>query len=330
MGLNPAGVTNHRDNAGCACVVCYPPRAVKKTLVNLLLGLASLFWGASFILTKEIFGSESHITVLQLITFRMVCATAVTIPLLAAIRQLEPIRRGDLKWFLLLAFAEPFLYCICETSGVQLVSGSLSAVIIATIPFFVAITNAVVYREKLRPVVLLGVLLSLGGITLLMWGGGELAASPQALRRGIAWLTGAVAIAVVFTLVLVRIADHYRATTITAYQNLFGLCFFLPVMLICDGATLPLIHYNLKLILLVLALGVLCSTVAYMFYNYGVQQLGATAACVYTNIIPIFSFLTAIIIGQEHFGWRRLAGIVVVIIGAMLAQRKGKDNPSTL
>ena len=81
---------------------------MQKTVVNILLALASLFWGASFILTKEIFGSEPHITVLQLITFRMVCATVVTIPLLAVMRQLEPIRRGDLKWFLLLAFAEPF------------------------------------------------------------------------------------------------------------------------------------------------------------------------------------------------------------------------------
>ena len=40
-----------------------------------------------------------------------------------------------------------------------------------------AITNAAVYRERLRPVVLVGVLLSLGGIALLMWGGGSLAAT---------------------------------------------------------------------------------------------------------------------------------------------------------
>jgi len=299
---------------------------VKKTLVNLLLAMASLFWGASFILTKEIFGSEPHITVLQLITFRMVCATAVTIPLMLVTRQLESIRHGDLKWFLLLAFTEPFLYSICETSGVQLVSGSLSAVIIATIPFFVAITNAVVYRERLRPVVLIGVLLSLCGIALLMWGDSGLAACTADLWRGLAWLAAAVVIAVVFTLILVRIANHYRATTITTYQNLFGLCFFLPVMLLRDGTTLPLIHYNTHLILLVLTLGVLCSTVAYMFYNYGVQHLGATAACVYTNIIPIFSFLTAIVIGQEHFGWRHLAGIVVVIVGASLAQIGGNKK----
>lgn len=295
---------------------------MKRTLVNLLLGLASLFWGASFILTKEIFSSESHITVLQLITFRMVCATVVTLPMLATLRQLEPIRRGDLRWFLLLALAEPFIYSFCETSGVRLVSGSLSSVVVATIPFFVAIANAVAYRQRLRPVVIVGVLLSLVGIILLMWGDGSLAESPRALYCGLAWLVGAVAVAVLFTLVLVRVADRYRATTITAYQNLFGLCYFLPVMLVFDHASLPLITYNAKLILLVLTLGVLCSTVAYMFYNYGVQHLGATAACVYTNIIPIFSFLTALLLGQEHFTGRRLLGIVIVIFGAMLAQMK--------
>lgn len=293
---------------------------VKKTLVNLLLTLAALFWGASFILTKEIFSSEPHITVLQLTTFRMICATTVTIPLLTLLHKLESIRRGDLKWFLLLAFTEPFLYSICETSGVQQVSGSLSSVIIATIPFFVAITNAIVYHERLRPTVLIGVLLSLGGIALLMWGDNDLADNNTNLYRGIVWLAAAVVIAVIFTLILVRVSNHYHATTITAYQNLFGLCFFLPVMLLRDSATLPLIHYNSHLILLILALGILCSTIAYMFYNHGVQQIGATAACVYTNIIPIFSFLTAIVIGQEHFGWWRLIGILIVILGAILAQ----------
>jgi len=330
--LNPAGVTiQHLVNAGNACVDCIIKQNMKQTLVNLLLGLAALFWGASFIITKEIFDSEPHITVLHLITFRMVCATAVTLPLLAALRRLEPVRRGDLKWFLLLAFAEPFLYSFCETSGVQRVSGSLSAVIVATIPFFVALANAAVYRERLHSAVLCGVLLSVGGIGLLVQGNGALAASPETLRSGVAYLAAAVAIAVVYTLVLVRVADRYRAVTITAWQNLFGLCYFLPVMLLHDGATLPLITYSPRLILLVLALGILCSTVAYIFYNHGVQHLGATAACVYTNFIPIFSFLTAIAIGQEHFSWQRLAGIALVIAGATLAQlpeRPKRSGPS--
>lgn len=293
---------------------------MNKTLVNILLGLSSLLWGTSFVFTKEIFAIEPHITVLQLLTFRIFLATAVTIPLLWVSRQLEPLRRADLKWFLLLALAEPFLYSICETSGVSRVSGSLSAVVVATIPFFVSLCNAAVYHERLRAVVLAGIQLSTVGIALIVWNGSALAENSVQLRNGLLLLGAAVAIAVLFTLILVRVAHHYRATTITAYQNLIGLCYFLPLMLCTDGSGLTTLHYSPRLILLVAVLGILCSTVAYMFYNIGVQRIGATAACVYTNTIPIFTFLTAIVLGQEHFTWRHLAGIVVVVIGATLAQ----------
>ena len=101
---------------------------MKKSLVYLLLAFASIVWGISFIITKELFATEEHITVLIILVFRLFLASVVTIPSLLLFRRLEPIRRGDLKWFLLLALCEPFIYSICETSGVRLVSGSMASI----------------------------------------------------------------------------------------------------------------------------------------------------------------------------------------------------------
>ena len=304
---------------------------VKKTLVHLFLIMASIFWGASFIITKQIFADEPNITVLQLLTFRLLLASAVTIPLLVVTRQLEPMRRGDMKWFMLLALSEPFLYSICETNGVRFVSGSLASVIIATIPFFVAITNAYVYKERLRGVVLAGILLSLLGVSLMIAGDKAQAVDTNAnMAKGLLFLASAVAIAVVFTLILVKVSHNYRATTITAYQNLIGCLYFLPVMLAVDGHSLASLHYTPRLLLLILSLGILCSTVAYMFYNHGVKHLGATAACVYANTIPVFSFLVALTIRQECFSWMKLVGIVMVVIGATMAQLPPSKKKDTI
>ena len=110
---------------------------MKKTFVYLLLAFAAIVWGISFIMTKELFQSEEHITVLIILTFRLLLASAVTIPTLLLLHKLEPIKKGDLKWFLLLALCEPFIYSICETSGVRLVSGSMASIVVATIPLFV-------------------------------------------------------------------------------------------------------------------------------------------------------------------------------------------------
>ncbi|MCR5822369.1 MAG: DMT family transporter [Bacteroidales bacterium] len=290
---------------------------MKKTLTYILLTLSTAFWGISFIMTKELFNTEADMTVTILITFRLAIATLVFIPTLAIMGKLQRVRREDIKWFLLLALAEPFIYNLCETSGVQLVSGSLASVVIATIPLFVPFGMAIAYKERLNTVLLVGVALSLAGIGVMLIGGEELAGSWQ----GLLFLAGAVVIAVVYTLILVKIVDHYHPMTITAYQNFIGLVYYLPLMLATDGSHLPLLSYSPKMLLLLLLLGVCCSTLAYVFYNYGVRQLGASAACIFNNAIPVFSLIAAIAIGQEHFMIWKVVGAAIVISGVLIAQR---------
>ena len=277
---------------------------IKKFLPQLLLLVSSAFWGASFIFTKGLFLNVEGITPTIILTGRMLVATVVTVPVFVATGRLERIRRGHLKFFLLLAFAEPFLYSICETGGVQYVSGSLASIIIATIPLFIPFGMALVYRERLRGRAVLGVALSLCGIVVMTLGDDfSFAASP----KGIALLAAAVAIAVFYTLTLVKILDHYAPMTITCYQNMFALCYFLPLMLAVDGPRLGGIAMGWEMWCYIGFLGIFCSTVAYMCFNYGMKRLGATAGSVYNNIIPVFSLLLAVAMGQEHLGWLKVA-----------------------
>lgn len=290
----------------------------KKYLPQLLMIAASAFWGASFIFTKGLFIGEKAITPLIILTGRMLIASVFTIPILWLSGRLEPIKKGHLKYFLLLAFTEPFLYSLCETGGVQFVSGSLASIIIATIPLFIPFAMALVYKEKLRPNAVLGVALSLVGIALMTLNDDlTFSASP----KGLILLAMAVVIAVVYTLILVIILDHYRPMTITCYQNLIGLVYFFPLMLVVDGGNLAQLSFSASMWLPLLFLGIFCSTVAYMFYNYGMKHLGATAASVYNNVIPVFSLLLALAIGQENLSILKVLGMCVVLVGLTVAQK---------
>ena len=291
---------------------------MKKWMIYLMLATASALWGFSFIMTKELSICENgQITPLQLITFRMVLATAVMMPLLAITRRLERIRKEDLKWFLLISFSEPFLYSFLETSGTLMVDGSLAAVVVATIPLFVPFGMAAAYCERIHWTTMVGIVLSLIGIGVMLFGGSN---GFGGKAGGLLFLAGAVVVAVIYTLLLVKVVDHYRPITITVWQNFFGMLYYIPVMLLLDGKGLALLSYSPKMILLLLALGVLCSTVAYMFYNYGIRSLGATASCIFTNTIPVFSMLAAILIGQESFSLWKAFGMLIVIAGVVMAQ----------
>ena len=289
--------------------------------------LSTIFWGISFIMTKELFLTEEHITVTILITLRLAVATAVMVPVLALLGRLERVRREDILWFLLLALAEPFVYNLCETSGVQLVSGSLASVVIATIPLFVPFGMWIGYRRRISLPLIVGVVLSLTGVGVMLIGGEGLAGN----ARGMLFLSGAVFIAVVYTLILVKVVDHYHPVTITTYQNLIGLAYYLPVMLLTDGSHLPMLSWSPKMLTLILVLGVCCSTLAYVFYNVGVRHLGASEACIFNNAIPIFSLVAAVLIGQELFSWSKVTGIVIVIAGVVISQlpgTKSSENPA--
>ena len=284
----------------------------------MLLTLASVFWGVSFIFTKELFLTEEHLTVTVLIAMRLAIATLVMVPLLLLTRKMQKIKKSDIKWFLLLALCEPFIYHLCETTGVQLVSGSLASVIVATIPLFVPFGIWVAYHKKPKSTVLVGVTLSLIGVSVMLIGG-------EGLRgniKGMLFLTGAVAIAVVYTLLLVKVVDHYNPLVITTWQNIIGLAYFIPLALCFDARQIPLLSYSPKMLTLLLSLCICCSTFAYSFYIHGVRRLGAAEACIFNNTIPIFSLIAAVIMGQETYGWAKLVGIVVVIAGVIIAQKE--------
>lgn len=293
-----------------------------KLITYILITFSVIFWGISFIMTKELFLTEEHMTVTVLITIRLAIASLVMLPALALTRRLQRIRKQDIKWFLLLALCEPFIYHLCETSGVQLVSGSLASVVIATIPLFVPFGMWIAYRQRIRLPLIIGVVLSLTGVFIMLMGGEGLTGN----LKGLLFLSGAVIIAVVYTILLVKVVDKYHPLVVTTWQNVIGLAYFLPLMFAFDSSALPLLSWSPKMLLLLLVLGLFCSTLAYAGYNYGVRNLGASEACIFNNAIPIFSLIAALLIGQETFSWGKLAGMCIVIAGVVISQIPAKNN----
>lgn len=293
-----------------------------KTLTYILLILSTVFWGVSFVMTKELL-DVPHMTAPILIALRMAVATAVMLPVLALARKLEKVHKKDIKWFLLLALCEPFIYNLCETNGIDNVSSSLASVIIATIPLFVPFGMWIGYRKHIKPAMLIGVVMSLVGVGIMLIGGEALTGS----IKGLLFLAGAVFIAVVYTLILVKIVDHYRPVTITVYQNIIGLVYYLPLAFYsasADNFQFSILNFQFQDLLYLLILGICCSTLAYVFYNRGVRHLGASEACIFNNAIPVVTFFVALslpgLAHPETFSWLKLLGIVTVISGVIIAQ----------
>ncbi len=294
---------------------------MKKLHIHILAFIAMLFWGMSYVWSKIVFEVYSPLTT---IFFRLLISFVVLFIFGYATRQLKPVQKKDRWLFLGSAFLNPFLYFVGENYGLSLVSASLSAIIVATIPLFAPFAAYYFYKERLKALNVFGLLISFGGLLLLIINDNfELSANPW----GICLLFLAVFSAVFYVVALKKLSRKYNAVTIITWQNMIGSLYFLPFFFFIDGSTFVTIKPGILPIVSLLMLGIFASSVAYVLYTLVVKFLGVIKSSLYTNLIPVFTVIFSFYMLGEDFTLRKLVGMAIVIAGVILSET-GKTQPS--
>ena len=273
-----------------------------------------MFWGMSFVWTKVVYRTYGPVTT---ITLRLIIATILLSLFIRLMGKQEKIAREDWKFFFLLAFLSPFCYFLGESYGVKYVSATLASVSIATIPVVTPIFAALILHERLSLTNVIGLLLSFAGVTVMVVDRNfTIAASPI----GLAALGFAVLSAVGYGLLIKNFSEKYSSLTIVNLQNLIGIAYFLPVLLMTEARDMIRITPTWELAGTLLLLAVLCSTVAIILLTVTIREIGVSRANIYTNTIPVFTAIFAWIVLGEALDARRTIGMAIVLAGLFLSQ----------
>ena len=286
-----------------------------KLLIYFCLVLAMIFWGFSFVGTK--ISLDGNIQPITLVLIRLIVSCIFMLILTRSLGILQNIKKKDIKWFLLIAFFEPLCYFLGETYGLQLVTSTLGAVLISTIPLFVPWAAWIVFREKVSFLNLLGIVISIVGVLLIIF---EPNISFNVSLLGIALLFIAVLSAVGYTMVLRHIIKTYSPVTIITWQNILGIFAFVPLFFVCDVHLFNISLFTPKIIITILCLGIFPSSLSYVFYSYAVKEFGVNRSTVFTNLIPVITAIFAYIIMDEELPLLKVAGILVVIFALFISQ----------
>ena len=299
----------------------------KITTYSILI-LTFFLWGISFVFTDIVFKSDGNITPFILIAFRLIISILFFLSIFAITRKrIERIERKDYKLFLLLALFEPFFYFIGENYGVKYSSPSISSVVTATIPVFVPFAVFFVHKESLKWYNIFGVCFSMIGVVVMtVFSKTEHQISEEGLGIGVAFLFFAVASAVGYSVFLQKVVQKYKPITITFYQNTIGLIYFIPMLLIFDMQNIPKISLTLQTISCIVILGVFCSSIAFFLYGYSVKKIGVSRACIFNNLIPAFTILTAVALGREELTVAKIAGMIIVVSGVLITQLSANNK----
>ncbi len=215
------------------------------------------------------------------------------------------------RHYLMLGFFNSALPFLLYSYAAQTLSASLLSILNATAPIWGALIASLWTRQPLAARTVAGLLLGVTGVAILV-GFDAVALRPGAQEAIVATLGAAFCYG---------IASTYArsAKTIDAFSNAHGSMWaatlvILPLLPFFPPPALP----DTKVALSVLALGVLCSGIAYLLYFRLIKDIGAPSALTVTFLIPMFGVLWGYLFLDEVIGWYTLLGSGVVIAGTAL------------
>ena len=295
------------------------PRAKKTNLLYIyaLAFFAMFFWGMSFVWVKIVYQYYDPLTT---IFIRLIISSALLI-LLAWIFKIPIIpKREDFKAFLFLAFLEPFVYYIGESYGIQRVSSSVAAIMIATIPIITPILAYLKLNERLSTMNFIGIFVSFIGILFMIL---KNDLSLEYSLTGILLLLLAVFAGAYYTIQLKPLSDKYSPITIIISMNIIGAVYFLPFFSYFEYAKFIQVVPNMELITALSELILFSSIMALVFFVKVVETIGASKTAVFTNFIPVVTVIAAwFLLPDEIITTKMLIGIFIVTVGVFIAQLK--------
>lgn len=276
------------------------------SLIRLLL-LAAI-WGASFMFLRI---AAPVLGPMLLIEWRVGLA-ALFLFAIALWRRKALRPRTHWKHYLFLGFFNSALPFLLIAVAALSLSASLLSILNAAAPIWGALIGVVFGRTPLTAKVGGGLLLGMAGVATLV------GFDPMTLRPG----SGLAIACALGAALCYGIASVYAksATSVDAFSNAHGSMWaatllIAPAMPFFQASAAP----DAGVIATVIALGILCSGVAYLLYFRLIADEGPASALTVTFLIPVFGVLWGVLFLGESIGWHTVAGSIVVIAGTVLA-----------
>lgn len=282
----------------------------------LLLLLVPLFWGGAFGSTKHVLTELPPLT-----------TSAVRFLLAGLIMALwvywrkewnwRPVKR---HWLTLtgLGLTGVFLYNYFFATGLQYTSAITGALVIVVNPVFTACAAILFFGEAWHWRIGLGVLLSLLGVFLVITQGNLALLTSRPIGIGEAYLFGAVASWVIYTLLAKKLMREMNASLATAASTLIGALLLLIAAAAVDSKWENLCLLSTQTTVEMIYLAIFPTFVAFILYNWGIQRVGATKTSAYINLMPVNALWIAAVFYGETVTLQHLMGMALTLSGVII------------
>lgn len=294
------------------------PSALRSGSPYLLLTLAPFFWACNWIIGR---GLHEQIPPMAMTFYRWLFAIVFMLPFaLPHVRRQWPLIRTHWRMLLLLGVLGVGSHNALAYLGLNYTTATNGVILNSFIPVMIIALSWLFLRQRLARVQAVGVFVSLVGVLTIL--------SRGSLEQLVAFRLNVGDILVILSMLLwslYTICLRWRPMQLHTLAFLFviscvGTLVVLPLYL-GEAALGRRAEWSWGSLAALASVGLFSSFVAYVLWNQGVEQVGASVAGLFVHLMPVFGTILAWLFLDEHLQLFHVAGIALILSGIYVTSR---------
>jgi probable blue pigment (indigoidine) exporter len=289
---------------------------MKKTnsgLQFILLGIVfAIFWSSASVAAKIGVKSMEPLVLFQ---FRFFLAGILLLAYHAIFEKWQWPNRQEVIALSIFGFLNITLYLTLFVLAINEVAAGIGSLAVSLGPVLMAIIGGIILGKSIKPKQIFGLFFGISGVFIAVW---PLLQNSFATLRGLAYLfLGMLS----YSLASIYFSEKKWTLSryaINGWQVLFGGIFMLPLTLFLKKEPMIFTQEN---ILSILWLTIPVSLLAVNLW-LKLIKIDAIKAAFFLFLCPIFGFVFSSLILDEPFTWHTMVGLILVLLGLFLGQKK--------
>lgn len=277
----------------------------------LVLGIAfALMWSSAFTSARIIVSAAPPLSALSL---RFLVSGLLAIGIGCLLGQSLKLTRSQWKATFIFGICQNSIYLGLNFIAMQRVEASVAAIVASTMPLIVAFLGWVIFSDKLKPLIIIGLVLGFSGVLIIM---NTRIQNINDLGAISLCVLGSISLAIA-TLSVKNATSGGNLWIIVGYQMIIGSMALLPFALLFEEIQ---VVWSFKLIIAFFYTTLIPGLLATWTWFVLVSKVGAVKGATYHFLNPFFGVLIAYIILKESIGLSDYIGVIVVSVGIMIVQ----------
>lgn len=286
-------------------------------MAYILLTLTALFWAGNFVL-----GRSMHLVISPIIMaeLRWLLALLLISPfLLPKLKKNKALILQHLPLLTLLSILSVACFNTFIYLGLTITTATNATILQSMIPIVILLISAFWLKESVSKQQWLGVSISLGGVLLLITKGDLSSLLNYSINQGDIYVLIAVIFWAVYSVLL-----RFRPTEIDGF-TFFGITVLIGSIVLLPFAIVEYYYYATPIIwqnsaiMTIVYMAIFPSIMAYIFWNKGVNELGAAKAGLFIHLMPCFGLLLSSFFLNEKIFSFHIGGMLLIFFGIYLA-----------